>query len=241
MTFGALHIETIGSHTEDEWQALVRKYAWRCFYCGSPMSAWRDASGKVYQIRNRNAAKPWETSGKVLAYVEAPNVAPENILTKDHLVPLFRGNVRCDELWNIRPADLRCNRLKGSKTVSEFLNERQGLIFHWIVSLPADDWRVEEWSHYHTDEEIDAAIALRFPQAVNVKAQKRTGVFALASDSASGFDVDVGKNNRGEDFAVASTPLPLASSLEEKVNEPELLKKVTAEREQVSWFWRNRA
>jgi hypothetical protein len=232
-------IETIGSHTEDEWQALVRKYGWRCFYCGSPMSAWRDASGKVYQIRNRNAAKPWETSGKVLAYVEATNVAPENILTKDHLVPLFHNNIRVDEIWNIRPADLRCNRLKGSKTVSEFLNERQGLIFRWIESLPPDDWRVEEWSHYHTDKEIEDAIQIRFPLPVRGEAQRSTGVFALASDSV--FDSRVGVEKRGEVFAVASTPSPLASSLEEKVNEPELLKKVSAERERVSWFWRNRA
>jgi hypothetical protein len=39
MTFGALHNEVVGSHTEREWDALVLFWGWRCFYCGKPVHA----------------------------------------------------------------------------------------------------------------------------------------------------------------------------------------------------------
>lgn len=239
--FGVLHDKTIGSHTEDEWQTLVRKYGWRCFYCGSPMSAWRNSDGRILQIRNRNVERPWEMSGKVLAFVSAGDVPPENVLTKDHLVPRFHNGEKVDFIWNIRPADLRCNRLKGTKTVGQFLEERKGLIFRWLNSLPADDWRVLEWGHWQTDEEIDAAIAGRFSTAVHYGAHEPTGVFALASGVGSAVALDVEKL-RGKAFAFASPSLPSVVSLEERVNEPGLLKKLQAERDGgASWAWRNPA
>lgn len=248
--YGALNNEVVGSHTEDEWQALVRKYAWRCFYCGSPMSAWRHQDGRILQIRNRNAERPWETSGKVLSFVEALTVAPENILTKDHLIPSFHNDgVRIDFIWNIRPADLRCNRLKGGKKgVRQFLNEREGLIFGWLNSLPPDDWRVLEWDSWQTDREIDAMIErTRYPCPVDVvetfptdvqdMTREPTGVFALASGVGSDLGVDSGVdvNKQGvKAFAVASEPLP--SRRLEEINEPHLLKRLRTERESMTWW-----
>jgi hypothetical protein len=35
--FGALDNAIVGGHTEDEWQALVRQWKWRCFYCARPV------------------------------------------------------------------------------------------------------------------------------------------------------------------------------------------------------------
>ena len=42
-------------------------------------------------------------------------------------------------------------------------------------------------------------------------------------------------------FAEANTLSNLRTALEDKANEPGLLKRVKAEREQISWFWRNPA
>jgi hypothetical protein len=236
MTFGALRPdEVLGSHTDDEWQALVRKYGWRCFYCGSPVSAWQDGEGRVFQIRSRNAERQWESSGKVMTFVEALRVEPEHILTKDHLVPRFHNGVRVEFIWNIRPADLRCNRLKGNKTLLQFRNERPGMIEGWLNSLPSDDWRVREWDGYPTDAQIEAQL----PQTVEDRAQQSTGVFALASGSALGLGVEVEKVKKGAVFA--STPLPSRPPLEEQT-EPGLLKKLIRERDgDVSWAWRNPA
>jgi hypothetical protein len=47
-------------------------------------------------------------------------------VTEDHLTPLSRGGV--DFLWNIVPACLRCNRLKGALTADEFRAARPGLV-----------------------------------------------------------------------------------------------------------------
>lgn len=47
-------------------------------------------------------------------------------LTKDHLVPLSRGGV--DFIGNIVPACMRCNSLKGTKTVQEFKASRAGFL-----------------------------------------------------------------------------------------------------------------
>jgi len=43
-------------------------------------------------------------------------------LTKDHLIPLFRGG--SDDIGNIVPACLPCNQLKGTMTVDEFRQAR---------------------------------------------------------------------------------------------------------------------
>ena len=45
--------------------------------------------------------------------------------TKDHLFPISRGGV--DFIWNIVVACLRCNRLKGDRTVEEFREARPGI------------------------------------------------------------------------------------------------------------------
>src|SRR5579859_3997505 len=47
-------------------------------------------------------------------------------LTEDHLVPLSRGGV--DFIWNIVPACLRCNQLKGALTAEEFQIARPSLV-----------------------------------------------------------------------------------------------------------------
>jgi HNH endonuclease len=47
---------------------------------------------------------------------------PNHEATKDHMVPISRGGV--DFIANIVPACLRCNQLKGNKTVDEFRAER---------------------------------------------------------------------------------------------------------------------
>ena len=105
MTFGALHNEVVGSHTEAQWQWLVRNYGFTCFYCGNPVRP----RGKTLYI------------GGTWVVCDETGVAllPENELTKDHLHPLSRGGV--DFLWNIRPTCLRCNRQKGSLTCEEFI------------------------------------------------------------------------------------------------------------------------
>jgi hypothetical protein len=139
-----------------------------------------------------------------MTFVEALRVEPEHILTKDHLVPRFHNGVRVEFIWNIRPADLRCNRLKGNKTLVAFRNERPGMIDAWLNSLPSDDWRVREWDGYPMDAEIEASIEARFPQAVEDRAQQSTGVFALASGSALGSGVEVEKVKKGAVFALAS-------------------------------------
>jgi len=223
----------------DEWQALVRKYMWRCFYCGNPVTAWQSDHG-VMQIRQRNQERWWEASGKIMSATRAEMWTPENTLTKDHLIPLSRGG--SNFIHNIRPADLRCNQLKGTKTVSEFLEERQVMIFQWLESLPADDWRVAEWNHWHTSQEIDEKIVKRMRHESRVGvidsttlstgvrngAQKSTGVFAL---DVKDFAFDVKKRNKN-DFASKSLPL-------EVENEPGLLKKLRSERERTSWAWKN--
>jgi hypothetical protein len=86
MTFGALHNEIAGSHTDQEWSDLVRRSNWRCFYCAKPV------------CKN--------------------SLDPNGELTKDHLIPKSRGGV--DFIGNIVPACVRCNSLKGTKTVKEF-------------------------------------------------------------------------------------------------------------------------
>lgn len=52
---------------------------------------------------------------------------PDHEATKDHMVPISRGGV--DFIVNIVPACLRCNLLKGNKTVEEFKVERA-----WVVA-----------------------------------------------------------------------------------------------------------
>jgi len=47
---------------------------------------------------------------------------PKREATKDHMTPISRGGV--DFIGNIVPACLRCNDLKGNKTVEEFRSER---------------------------------------------------------------------------------------------------------------------
>jgi HNH endonuclease len=51
--------------------------------------------------------------------------APDQ-LTEDHLVPLSRGGVNF--IWNIVPACLTCNELKGMLTAEEFKVARPGLV-----------------------------------------------------------------------------------------------------------------
>lgn len=51
---------------------------------------------------------------------------PKHEATKDHMVPISRGGVNF--IGNIVPACLRCNQLKGDKTVDEFRHERA-----WVV------------------------------------------------------------------------------------------------------------
>jgi hypothetical protein len=52
---------------------------------------------------------------------------PDHEATKDHMVPISRGGV--DHIANIAPACLRCNQLKGNKTVDEFRAERA-----WVIA-----------------------------------------------------------------------------------------------------------
>jgi hypothetical protein len=52
---------------------------------------------------------------------------PSHEATKDHMTPISRGGV--DFIGNIVPACLRCNQLKGEKTVEEFRAERA-----WVLS-----------------------------------------------------------------------------------------------------------
>jgi len=56
---------------------------------------------------------------------ECAKPAPDQ-LTEDHLLPLSRGGV--DFIWNIVPACLRCNQLKGKLTAEEFQIARPGLV-----------------------------------------------------------------------------------------------------------------
>ncbi len=53
---------------------------------------------------------------------------PQHEATEDHVTPISRGGV--DFIGNIVPACLRCNQLKGEKTIDEFRAERA-----WV---PAD-------------------------------------------------------------------------------------------------------
>jgi len=52
---------------------------------------------------------------------------PDHEATKDHMVPISRGGV--DFIGNIAPTCLRCNLLKGNKTVEEFKAERA-----WVLA-----------------------------------------------------------------------------------------------------------
>lgn len=56
---------------------------------------------------------------------ECAKPAPDQ-LTEEHLVPLSRGGV--DFIWNIVPACLHCNQLKGMLTAEEFKLARPGLV-----------------------------------------------------------------------------------------------------------------
>ena len=46
----------------------------------------------------------------------------QDSLTRDHLIPLFRGG--SDDIGNIVPACFNCNRIKGTMTIDEFRAER---------------------------------------------------------------------------------------------------------------------
>ena len=96
---------------------LVRKYGLRCFYCGSPMSAWRNSDGRILQIRNRNADRPWETSGKFCAFVEAGAVAPESVLTR--IIWSHFSTATARNSFGIFAQPILLQPLKGSKTVTE--------------------------------------------------------------------------------------------------------------------------
>lgn len=56
---------------------------------------------------------------------ECVKAAPDQ-LTEEHLVPLSRGGV--DFLWNVVPACLHCNQLKGVLTAEEFKVARPGVV-----------------------------------------------------------------------------------------------------------------
>ena len=108
MTFGALNQDIIGSHTESEWQQLLRDSGWRCYLCGNHVYT-RDMASRSGDGRDASE----RLHGRV---------PPEHEATKDHLCPTSRGGVNF--IWNIRPACLRCNRLKGNKTLEEFIATR---------------------------------------------------------------------------------------------------------------------
>jgi hypothetical protein len=56
---------------------------------------------------------------------ECVKSAPDQ-LTEEHLIPLSRGGV--DFIWNVVPACLHCNQLKGVLTAEEFQLARPGLV-----------------------------------------------------------------------------------------------------------------
>jgi hypothetical protein len=56
---------------------------------------------------------------------ECVKPAPDQ-LTEEHLIPLSRGGV--NYIWNIVPACLSCNQLKGKLTAEEFQLARPGLV-----------------------------------------------------------------------------------------------------------------
>jgi len=91
----------MANYTDNQWFARVEEFGGRCYYCG----------GVVFTPQ-----------GPVL---RGRLFDPRLELTKDHVVPKKRGGV--DELWNIVPACLRCNRLKANLTSAEFISARPGL------------------------------------------------------------------------------------------------------------------
>jgi len=123
---------------------------------------------------NSHSEQEWRKKffamGAECYYCKKPLLLSE--ATKDHRTPKCRGG--SSRIWNIVPACLRCNQMKGWRTEAEFLAARPGLC--------------------------------RNSQPRLTKAKPNPGT------------------------------LPL-----EEKDEPGLLKKVQAEREQTSWAWRNPA
>jgi len=89
---------------ETEEAEVIKKYGWKCFYCGIPLS-WKD-DDCVYMYANGKKVKRGEQKYRKGSF--------------DHVIPFERGGPTI--IGNIVPCCLKCNISKHCRTPDEWKN-----------------------------------------------------------------------------------------------------------------------
>jgi hypothetical protein len=92
MTFGALHNEIVGSHSEREWNELVIAWGWRCFYCGRPV---QEKAEILWDWLTKDHLTPLSRGGSD----DIGNLVPACFSCNR-----LKGTMTIDEFRSVRPA-----------------------------------------------------------------------------------------------------------------------------------------